>query len=71
MTMEQLKINGVEKQFEQGIPATVAALLDELGFDSATVVAEVDGEIIKRDDFAATNLKKGQNIELLRFVGGG
>jgi len=70
--MESLKINGVEKQFPPGqLPKTVAELLEQLGIKAATVVAEIDGEIIERDRFAETKLRKGQNIELVRFVGGG
>ena len=35
------------------------------------VVAEIDGAIVKRKDFAATKIKPGQSIELIRLVGGG
>ena len=70
--MDVLKINGVEKQFPTGqLPATLAELVEQLGFKAATVVAEINGNIIKSDKFAETKLRKGQNIELLRFVGGG
>ena len=69
--MEKLKINGVEKQFPEGIPGTVAELILNLGYDTAAVVAEIDGKIIKREDFDKTPLKQEQTVELLRFVGGG
>lgn len=69
--METLRVNGVEKEFPDRVPATVAELLDQLGIEQATVVAEIDGQIIEREKFAETNLQKGQNIELVRFVGGG
>jgi thiamine biosynthesis protein ThiS len=45
--------------------------LAHLKVDEATVVAEIDGTIIERAKFAATALKGGQKIELIRFVGGG
>lgn len=67
----QLKINGQEKAFDDGVPATLAALLQSLKIDAATVVAEIDGQIIERKDFAQTGLAEGQSIELIRFVGGG
>ncbi len=70
--MSVLKINGKETPFEKNrMPATLADLLASLGVDAATVVAEVDGRIIERVNFATTNLHAGQNIELVRFVPGG
>ncbi len=70
--MEVLKINGVERQFPDGqLPSTVAKLLEQLGVKPATVVAEIDGQIIESKKFTQTQLRNGQNIELLRFVGGG
>jgi sulfur carrier protein len=70
--MEVLTINGVEKQFPAGkLPATVAELLGRLDIKAATVVAEVDGRIVERSEFAQTKLRDGQSVELVRFVGGG
>ncbi|MBN1804809.1 MAG: sulfur carrier protein ThiS [Sedimentisphaerales bacterium] len=69
--MEVLKINGKEKQFPDGLPKTVMELLKQLDINHATVVAEVNGKIIERQNFSRTQLSGGQNIELVRFVGGG
>jgi sulfur carrier protein len=69
--MEQLKINGSEKQFPSGVPRTLAELLEQLNINQATVVAEIDGNIIERNNFAETPLSNGQNIELIRLMGGG
>ena len=69
--MEILKINGVEKQFPAGLPATVTELLEQLDIKAAMIVAEIDGQIVERKKFAETKLRSGQNIELVRFVGGG
>ncbi|OHB55670.1 MAG: thiamine biosynthesis protein ThiS [Planctomycetes bacterium GWF2_50_10] len=67
----QLKINGELKTFESDMPGSLGALLEQLGVDAATVVAEVDGVIIERAKFGSTVLRGGENIELIRFVGGG
>lgn len=68
----RLKINGSERQFDQAAwPGNVAELLNHLQIDQATVVAEIDGQIVQRKDFAQTPLAEGQSIELIRFVGGG
>lgn len=69
--METLRINGVEKQFPDGLPQTLTELLKELNINAATVVAEVDGQIVEREKFAETKLHNGQTIELVRFMGGG
>jgi len=69
--MEVLKINGIEKQFPDGIPKTLIELLKQLDINQATVVAEINGKIIAREDFSQTQLSSGQRIELVRFVGGG
>jgi len=70
--MEALKINGVERQFPDGLlPKTIAELLEQLSVEAATVVAEVDGRIIEREKFPETTLRNGQIIELVRFMGGG
>jgi thiamine biosynthesis protein ThiS len=66
-----LKVNGVEKEFPDGLPATVAELMKTLGVNAATVVAEIDGLIIQRELFAETKLHTGQSVELITFVGGG
>jgi sulfur carrier protein len=69
--MKTLKINGTNKTFPEGVPATLGHLLQQLDMNAATVVAEVDGTIVKREDFDGTCLVEGQAIELIRFVGGG
>ena len=67
-----LKINGLEREFpEAGWPDSVADLLHQMQIDQATVVAEVDGRIVQRSEFAQTPLQEGQSVELIRFVGGG
>ena len=71
LSMEILKINGTEKQFADGLPQTLSELLKELNINAATVVAEIDGKIIAKENFSKTPLAYDQNIELIRFVGGG
>ena len=66
-----IKINGIEKTFDGGLPATLSELLAKLEIDAATVVAEIDGKIVERQNFAQTELKDQMGIELIRFVGGG
>ena len=70
--MDTLRINGQDKEFAAGkMPTTLADLLKHLGIDEITAAAEVDGQIIERQNFAHTVLRTGQDIELIRFMGGG
>jgi thiamine biosynthesis protein ThiS len=69
--MTMLRINGADRQFPAGIPQNLTKLLEQLGINEATVVAEIDGKIVDRQNFAQTQLSSGQAVELVRFVGGG
>ena len=62
-------INEEPQEVKEGV--TLQSLLNELGFDAATVVVEMDGTIVARDAFATTTLSEGNRLELVRFVGGG
>ena len=70
--MPGLLVNGNEREWaEADFPASVLALVEGMGLDAATVVAEVEGEIVPRRLFGETRLSPGQRVELVRFVGGG
>lgn len=70
--MKQLHVNGEPKQYaEEEFPGSLLALIEALGADPATVVAEVDGAVIRKDRFAQTPLHDGAKVELVQFVGGG
>jgi sulfur carrier protein len=70
--MQSLQVNGQVRQFPaQEMPATLSALLEKLGVEAATVVAEIDGRIVRPGEFTRTPLADGQSIELVKFMGGG
>ena len=69
--METLIINGNEKQFPDALPDTLADLIAQLEVESKTIIAEIDGKIVERDNFSKTKVTNGQKIELVRFMGGG
>ena len=70
--MDSLKVNGVERSFAPNeMPSTLSALLKTLGVEAAAIVAEVDGQIVPREQFGTTSLVSGQQIELIKFMGGG
>jgi thiamine biosynthesis protein ThiS len=64
-----LTINGEARRVPG--PATIAALLSHLGLDPRTVVVELNREIVRRPRLGEVELKNGDVIELVHFVGGG
>ncbi|APG24929.1 MULTISPECIES: sulfur carrier protein ThiS [Syntrophotalea] len=67
--MSQLTVNG--KPLVLALPATVLDLLSHLDFDPAKVAVELNGAIVPRDAFEDTDLTRGDQLEIVQFVGGG
>lgn len=68
----QLTVNGKPATIEGKETLSVPALLEELKVkDALYVTVELNGEIIDRADFDATNVKCGDSLEFLYFMGGG
>ena len=49
---------------------TFAEYLEREGY-SLRIAVEVNGEILKKQDYSATKIKDGDVIEIVGFVGGG
>ena len=65
----KLFLNGEHRETpELGTLAELASWLDLPSFGSAI---ELNGEVIRRADHAATTLKEGDRLEVVRLVGGG
>lgn len=64
-----MKVNGEKFDFREGM--TVSNLIAEMGFSEAMVAVELNLDILPRDSFSSTVLKKNDCIEVVRFVGGG
>lgn len=65
----EITLNG--KLFECGEDSTILSVLTEKGICPDTIIAELDGEIYKTDDFENIHLKNDSILEILQFVGGG
>jgi sulfur carrier protein len=65
----QITVNGRRLEFDS--PPSGAELLAHLNVTPATVVAELNGEIIKRERFLQQKLADGDLLELVTVVGGG
>jgi thiamine biosynthesis protein ThiS len=62
-------LNG--EPFELAGPVTISALLAELNIDPRIVAVEHNVVIIKRQQYESTVVGEGDEIEIVRFVGGG
>jgi sulfur carrier protein len=65
----QILCNGRQQDVDQG--TTLGELLAELNLAADTVVAEINKKIIDRDQYKTLKLHQGDQVELIRFVGGG
>ncbi|MGD0986362.1 MAG: sulfur carrier protein ThiS [Candidatus Sulfotelmatobacter sp.] len=69
-----LQINGEPRSFEAAVPPaqfTLAALIESLGVKSDRVAVELNREIAARDRWSQIELKDGDRLEIVHFVGGG
>lgn len=66
----RIELNGERVELSAG--ASVAAAVDALGIDSSRGVAvAVDGDVVPRSEWDATELRDGQQVEVLHAVQGG
>lgn len=64
----RLKLNGSEREVNGA--ATVEELIAQLGIHRMIVVQH-NGAILRREQYAATRLADGDELEIVHFVGGG
>ncbi|MGB5406729.1 MAG: sulfur carrier protein ThiS [Thiogranum sp.] len=65
----ELIINGKAEQLPEGTSA--AQLIERLGLTNERLAMEVNREIVPRSSFEAHILKAGDQIEIVRAIGGG
>lgn len=62
-------VNGQRRVVRTG--CTIGDLLLEFAIAPARVIAQLDGVIIPREQFAQTDLHEGGRLEIITLVGGG
>ena len=67
--MISLRING--KEVELGEPTPLLVYLGHLGVDPRAVAVEHNGQILERVAFDRAVLDDGDQVEIVRMVGGG
>lgn len=65
----KLRINGVEKETPNFV--SVADLADWLQLPAYGAAVELNGQVVRRAEHAATHLEEGDKLEVVRLVGGG
>lgn len=65
----QITLNG--DPFELAGPVTVAVLLAQLSIDARRVAVEHNQVVVKRAAFETTEIREGDQVEIVNFVGGG
>jgi sulfur carrier protein len=67
-----LVLNGQARTFDAlQQTANVEQLVGELGLKGDRVAVEHNGEIVPRSSWTETELKSGDRLEVVHFVGGG
>jgi sulfur carrier protein len=67
--MMTVTVNGEARELAPGM--TLGALLVSLGLHPRLVVVEHNRQILDADALDATEIRDGDNVELVHFVGGG
>jgi sulfur carrier protein len=62
-------LNG--KGYEAPDGATVLALLETVGLQPGRVAVEINGGVVRRDDFSRVTLRDNDRVEVVHFVSGG
>jgi sulfur carrier protein len=65
----QIQVNGEQRATPEG--STIADLLRELNIRPDRVAVEVNLDILDRQEFERRNLREGDRVEIISFIGGG
>ncbi|MCK8487938.1 sulfur carrier protein ThiS [Paenibacillus sp. MBLB2552] len=66
----QVRLNGKETILNEGC-ITLADLLAEPPWRDRKLLIELNGTVVKKEDYPVIPLSEGDQIELVHFVGGG
>lgn len=71
ITFEMMKVNGEERSLADLKSPDIPSLLELYGINPAGVAIEINGQVIPRQKWSDVKLKGEDQVELIRFVGGG
>ncbi|MEC8986620.1 MAG: sulfur carrier protein ThiS [Chloroflexota bacterium] len=65
-----VNLNGKTHEIKLGL--TLINLIEELGLaDRKAIAIALNGEVLKREDYAGIVLSEGDSLEIVRAIGGG
>jgi sulfur carrier protein len=64
-----ITVNGENKTVETGL--SLAQLVAQMGLTTGRLASEVNGDVVRRADYAARILVEGDRIEIVQMIGGG
>lgn len=64
-----LLLNGERREVADGV--SLAQLIDTLGLAPERIAIELNQSVVRRAEWARTELKENDRIEIVHFVGGG
>jgi sulfur carrier protein len=64
-----ISLNGKKTEIKEGM--TLKELIDEKGLEPERIVVEHNYQVLRQEEWEKTILKENDNLEVLRFVGGG
>ena len=62
-------VNGLEREIYPS--ATVSQFINTLKINQKNVIVELNREVIEKQNYSNKTLKEGDEVELIRFIGGG
>lgn len=65
----KITVNGKERTFDSDMHAI--QLIEKLGVDIRTVAVAVNGEVVPKATLPDVRVKDGDEVEIVRMVGGG
>ncbi len=65
----RVTLNGKPELLEEGI--LLSQLLEARGVKTPLVAVELNHRILRREEFTTTEIKEGDHLEVVTFVGGG
>lgn len=65
----QLIVNGKPREIEG--PITLSGYVAALGLHERMIVVERNGEIVRREQYAVTELQPGDRLEIVQMMAGG
>ena len=69
MANSTIMVNDEKREFEEG--STVLQILESLGLRPEVIAVELNGELLKREEYDTKSVSEGDELEYLYYMAGG